>query len=357
MKKLCLISLVIVLVIALIFTGAACGEKKEYTLETQWEDGTFILGLTLDSRIFLETENGEIKGTDYNPDEIEQLELETKTLYPGEEGYPEGYTGPLTELYGWGQLGEGIDEATVTVTVDPPQVIIISIIRASAPSTPTCPAGMISYWKFDEVSGTTAFDSIDANNGTLVNGPVWTTGIVGGALNFDGVDDYVEVADSANLKPTDEITIEAWVNPNTISWYNSTVVSKYWQEGYYLRLQNVHGGGNGEIGFHGRGTLATDLNIVPTGSWSHIVGTYNGTVAESKIYLNGHLVTSNQTCWPAPCNIIHVNYPLRIGAWTVTAELPFDGIIDEVAIYNRALPHSEIQQHYLKGLAGKGYCA
>ena len=87
-------------------------------------------------------------------------------------------------------------------------VVIVAFVFAQV-----YPVGMISYWKFDEGSGPTAFDSADANDGTLINGPVWTSGQVGGALSFDGLDDYVEVPTSANLDITDAITLEAWVNP------------------------------------------------------------------------------------------------------------------------------------------------
>ena len=49
----------------------------------------------------------------------------------------------------------------------------------------------ISYWKFDERSGTTAYDSIGTNDGSLINGPTWVLGQVGSALDFDGVNDYI----------------------------------------------------------------------------------------------------------------------------------------------------------------------
>ena len=61
------------------------------------------------------------------------------------------------------------------------------------------PLGMVSYWKFEEDNGTTAYDSVGSNDGTLVNSPTWTTGIIDGALSFDGVDDFIEVPYSSTL--------------------------------------------------------------------------------------------------------------------------------------------------------------
>ena len=72
---------------------------------------------------------------------------------------------------------------------------------------------MVSYWKLDESSGTTAYDSVDTNDGTLVNGPVWTTGAVDGALSFDGVNDYVEIPHSNGLDITDNLSVEFYPFP------------------------------------------------------------------------------------------------------------------------------------------------
>ena len=73
------------------------------------------------------------------------------------------------------------------------------------------PLGLISYWKFDEGSGTTAYDSVGANNGT-VYGANWTTGKVDGALSFDGVDDYVNVPDSSSLDIVNYVTAVSYTH-------------------------------------------------------------------------------------------------------------------------------------------------
>jgi parallel beta-helix repeat protein len=71
--------------------------------------------------------------------------------------------------------------------------------------------GPVSYWKFDESSGTTAYDSVGGNDGTLTNDPCWTTGKIDGAIEFDGNDDYVKCQNDASLDITDKITIVAWI--------------------------------------------------------------------------------------------------------------------------------------------------
>ena len=81
-----------------------------------------------------------------------------------------------------------------------------------------CPPNLISYWKLDDAMGVVATDSVGPNDGTLVNGPVWTAGQVNGALDFIGNNEsYILVPASPSLKPTSAITLEAWIKPSTVS--------------------------------------------------------------------------------------------------------------------------------------------
>jgi len=95
----------------------------------------------------------------------------------------------------------------------------------------TIDPSLVGLWHFDEGSGTTATDSSESGNtGTLINGPVWTTGKVGGALSFDGTDDYVSVPDSDSLDITNQLTIDLWVKPqNTIEELSGTCPKGSWK--------------------------------------------------------------------------------------------------------------------------------
>ncbi len=73
--------------------------------------------------------------------------------------------------------------------------------------------GLVGYWALDETSGVVASDITgNGNDGTLVNGPVWTTGHVDNGLLFDGVNDYVNLGDPAELEGMNALTVSAWVN-------------------------------------------------------------------------------------------------------------------------------------------------
>ena len=87
--------------------------------------------------------------------------------------------------------------------------------------------GLVGWWKFDEGSGTVAYDSSgNGHDGNLTNGPSWTTGKIGGALSFDGVDDYVEIKNYYGISANDPRTASAWLKSNfQYSTAHRTIVS------------------------------------------------------------------------------------------------------------------------------------
>ncbi|MFC1977792.1 LamG domain-containing protein, partial [Chloroflexota bacterium] len=221
------------------------------------------------------------------------------------------------------------------------------------------PAGMVSYWKFDEDIGTSALDSVGTNQGTVLNGGSWTTGRVGSALSFDGVNDYVEVVDSASLDVTEQISLEAWIMPKG-QYRTENIVGKWGntsrQTGTYtLNLRS--GKPELELSRYGNDWVSViSPNALDPDQWYHLAGTSDGNWA--RLYVNGTLV--HELTLPDYPYTIHTNdQPVAVGA---IAEADtyirwfFYGIIDEVAIWSKALTSEEIQLHYLNGLTGKGYC-
>ena len=96
----------------------------------------------------------------------------------------------------------------------------------------TAESSLVGHWKLDETSGTTAADSSDmGNHGTLTNmaGNEWTAGQVGGALEFSGTIDYVEIANDATLQPTGELTLAAWIKGD--SWGSGAMVDPILRKG------------------------------------------------------------------------------------------------------------------------------
>jgi hypothetical protein len=192
--------------------------------------------------------------------------------------------------------------------------------------------GMVSSWAFNEDAGIVAHDSVGSNNGTL-NGPVWTSGVTGGALQFDGNNDYVNCGNDASLNITDNITISAWINGSGTGKIVMKARDGYTHGNYdltkdrfVLYVDNL-GYPNGYKAL----TFSSPNNV-----WTHIVATYDGDWM--RVFVDGQQVASRQI----GAHTIDTNSQnLGIGASLrpgYVGTSPFYGLIDEVRIYDRALP-------------------
>jgi hypothetical protein len=214
-----------------------------------------------------------------------------------------------------------------------------------------CSIGLVGYWKFDELSGTTAADSSgQGNNGTLVNGPVFqpTDGITPGSLSFDGIQNRVDIAGSvAYATHNAPFSFSAWFNladfsnpaPDIMQIRSDT--ASPWH--VLLSDQAMYFGISLGSGDGTWATIKTD-NLPSTGLWHHVVATYNGsgpgTIGNFQIFLDG----VGQTLVVAGAYTTQTQQS-RIGA----DESPLNqwkGLIRDVRIYNRVLSSQEILQLY-----------
>ncbi len=208
--------------------------------------------------------------------------------------------------------------------------------------TPTEPSsvGLVGHWKLDEASGLTATDSSGSgNNGTLTDmvGTEWATGILNGALRFDGIRDYVEVPDSPSLDITEAITLAVWVKPESTGAARWLIAKEAWgaDQAYGLNLSD---GGQVEFGIATGAAWIFKLGTqtISDGTWSHVVGQYSPPYI--KIFINGRL--SQQ--WDIGSHSINTNdNNLLIGTVT-TANQRYKGFADDIRIYDRALTPDEI---------------
>ena len=207
---------------------------------------------------------------------------------------------------------------------------------------------LVGYWKFDEGSGTIAADSSgNGNTGTLINNPTWVDGKSGKALSFNGVNNYVKIPDSNSLDMTSQITVEAWVYPRAY-------VDNVGNACHIVSRSDFSGGPVYVLGLPGEGTKFNyDISFVGTyhrsnadvklNNWAHIAVTYDGFYV--KFYINGEFDSSYAYTGSIPIT----NNWLAIGCKPTGSHggagtyAYFNGIIDEVRIYNRALSQQEIQ--------------
>ena len=210
-------------------------------------------------------------------------------------------------------------------------------------------AELVGYWKFDEGAGTTAFDSSGrGNDGTLKGPPEWAVGQLGDALDFDGSSDYVEVPHNPSLSITDAITIAAWTYMRVGASGEMAIVSKGGWAANNLPYELTETPG-GVIFWQfyddgGRDTCAPDSP--PVDEWHHITGTYDGTIF--KCYIDGELADEWAYTGTMPENEVSVMIGRRS-----TGGCQFNGLIDEVMIYDHALSDDQVPQ-IMMGLGGMG---
>jgi hypothetical protein len=233
----------------------------------------------------------------------------------------------------------------------------VAIVVSSGAPVVTPPAGgLVLALGFEEISGNAVTDSSAAPmNGTLGSGATAPTRVAGGkigrALSFDG-GDALGIADVAGSKLdlTSGMTLEAWVRPASMNGWESVIYKERGGVGTGLLSYALyaHDGGSSTppAGYVRTSSGGPDRGIqgpprLPLNTWSHIAVTYTTAAGGSTLryYVNGALVTTlsgpNQ-------NILAGNQPLRIGGSNAQISEGFNGLIDEVRVYNRALSAGEI---------------
>jgi glucose/arabinose dehydrogenase/PKD repeat protein len=221
-----------------------------------------------------------------------------------------------------------------------------TVVAGTAPATyratyaeATCapPSGLVGAWGFDEASGSTVGDASGrANSGTIAGAARTGSGKFGSALSFDGIDDWVTVADSPSLDLSNRATVEAWVNP-TSAFYWRTVLLKE-QPGnlvYALYTNNDIDRPSGHL-FTTADLYSSGTAQLPVNAWSHLAMTWDGTT--QRLYVNGTQVASRAVGGTLPASA----GALRFGGNGVWGEW-FAGRLDEIRVYNRALTQAELQ--------------
>ncbi len=200
------------------------------------------------------------------------------------------------------------------------------------------PTGLVAGWSFNESSGTVAHDSSGNNNAaTLVQGATWLPGHYNGGLALSGSPQLI-VPDSPSLDLSGSFTLTAWINPASLNGYQSILLKEdpsaggcgYW-------LQTVGGGLSGGF-YYGSGCREHTVNFAfQTGSWYHVAVVLDAAASTYSMYVNGTLLNSEpEGAVPQPNN-----QSLMIGR-SFYGEY-WNGMLDEVRVYNRALGAGEIQ--------------
>ncbi len=202
-------------------------------------------------------------------------------------------------------------------------------------------SGLLGWWKMNDGSGTQAVDSSGGGHTcTLYNTPTWTTGKLDGGLGLDSASqEYGDCGSTLTSSLTDAITVSAWVKRGATANGPVFIVDSENNTVYDFGLYVV--GATKTYAFYvvnAAGTaVVLNSGVLESGSWDHVVGTYDG--SNVRIYVNG---VEQGTPQAQTGNIRQsAGATVKIGTWKYQ-NYYYKGTVDEVRIYNRALSAAEI---------------
>lgn len=215
-------------------------------------------------------------------------------------------------------------------------------------SKTTVPTGFLGYWPFNEGDGgSTQLGDYEA---TFVGDVQWTDGVNGPALEFDGIDSFATVPDADRFDLTDEGTLAAWIEMDSIPSFAGIIhkgdAANFSDEAYTLQFWTGNRLLLGVRDSSNQIAMLQSNTAFQPGQRYHVAATWDS--SGMKIYVNGQLDNFNTVSATARNSDGNLNFGAQIpsyynGTWR---NLPFDGMMDEILIYNGALSGEQLEQYY-----------
>lgn len=226
---------------------------------------------------------------------------------------------------------------------------IMGLILATAAAAHAADEGLVAHWACDEGQGETLADRSGNGNTGTIKGARWVRSGAGHALQFDGLDDYVDCGAGPSLDLTGPLTMQLWAQPTAANRGEPGIAGKgfesyaitYYGNAYFY----ISSGGNNVSG-------PTKIN-----SWTHLAATFDGTIM--RFYVNGQEMKISPSKFPT----VKSGRKFTLGCIfgdeaaadpNVRNTAFFPGLIDDVRVHNRALNQREILQTYNQEAAAKG---
>ena len=208
------------------------------------------------------------------------------------------------------------------------------------------PATLVAHWAFDETSGDIAYDSAGNNDGTLIGGPAWTSGQIDGALSFDGYDDYVSADSVTSLIAGRNVTMSCWVKSPSVNPAVQFIVSLNTYDGDNRILMGTQAGSN-TLSVAGMAWHDTGVTVID-GGWHHVAYVLNNAVDTFVVYIDGSNVLSLPSIVSVAADDL-LSFGQDFDSGLTTGDF-YQGLMDDVRIYNQALSGTDIQQLYDEGM-------
>jgi uncharacterized repeat protein (TIGR01451 family) len=230
-----------------------------------------------------------------------------------------------------------------------------------------CPEDIIAYWKLDEADGTSGYeDAYDGHDGVCAaNCPVSIAGQIDGGQAFNGQDMGINAPPHTEFDwgKDDSYTIEFWMKKTNTIDGNQVIVGRddkpnsllHW----WVGLQDVSGQGRASFTVIDTGGNAHSIHgttDLTNAQWHHVAAVHDGAGNQLRLYVDGQLQAWTPTSYSAGFGSATATVNLGWLERSGSSGYPYEGLLDEVAIYGRALSVAEIQAHYAQDGQGPGYC-
>jgi hypothetical protein len=234
-------------------------------------------------------------------------------------------------------------------------IVVVLCVSGLVNSARMAQPGMVASYKFDEGRGNILTDTSGNGNDGTIYGATWVEGKAGPALEFDGIDDYVEVIPNSSLNMGSPVTVSLWIMPKALPKshsgyleYDLVVLNK----GSFATSDGnwFLGVSNKSVAFsfkpldgYGWQKYTAETGEISVNTWHFLAVTHSG--EDLRFYLDGKLVKESKQVE----KMAEGSHPLRIGSYEWN-DYYFCGLINETKIYNRALSPNEVRGEYKKRL-------
>lgn len=210
--------------------------------------------------------------------------------------------------------------------------------------------GLIAEWNCNAGNGSILHDSAGKSDGQIKGSFKWIKTNAGYCLYFNGISGYVDFGRKPALDLRGPLSLEVWANPTGPAKGEEGIAGM--SNGGFFNLDYYHGGAWGYIHPGGGNNLSTTLL---TGSWTQLVLTFDGT--QMSLYANGILSNAKKSLppkFPVACTTFRLACLCNADGAPGPGSAFFDGMLDDIRLYNRALTPEEVAANFNAGAADKG---
>ena len=220
-------------------------------------------------------------------------------------------------------------------------------------TTNAAPSGLVAAYGFSEGSGTTTTDATGKGHTGTISGATWTSvGRYGNALSFNGTTSYVNLGNASDLQITGSMTWSAWIFATANPADDGQIIAKSLGSGWQFKTSPDTGPHTFGVGVSPNNSSITQrysTTVRQLNTWYHVAGVYDATARTLNIYVNG-VLDNGVLRGTVPASQFNAATNVNIGRRA--AGYYFQGTIDEVRVYNRALTPAEIQSDMNTAIVG-----